>query len=99
MRKFSREEYETILSFDFPAGKWRAWTNIPSAISKFKKQGWELIEELKYEDGSIESCKFEAPKSAITIGKADHNRGGRQLTEEHKKKLLDARAAKKAANV
>lgn len=94
MRKFSREEYETILSFDFPAGKWRAWTNIPSAISKFKKQGWKLTEELKYEDGSIESCKFEAPKGAITIGKADRNKSGYQLTEEHKKKMRDARAAR-----
>ncbi len=86
MAKFSREEYETILCYDFVAKTWSAYTNIPSTITKFKNQGWTLIQETLYEDGAIESCRFEAPKAAITIGKA--NRKKRVLSEEHKARLL-----------
>lgn len=92
MAKFTREEYETILCYDFAEKTWTAYTNIPSAIAKFKEQGWKIIRENYYEDGTVESCRFEAPKSAVTIRKAVRQK--RVLSEQHKEKLLSAKKRK-----
>lgn len=94
MTKFSRDEYETIMSYDYVAKKWTAYSNIPSAISKFKNKGWKVISELFYPDGSIESCKFEAPASAVTIRNAVGTK--RTISQEHKEKLLAAAKKGKA---
>lgn len=94
--KYSRDEYETILSYSHVDQKWKAWTNIPSAMNKFEKQGWNKTKELRYADGSVESCYFEAPKAAITIGKAA--RAKRTLSEEHKEKLIAAAKAAKGVS-
>lgn len=68
--KYTREEYEVILSYDYITGQWSAWTNIPAYINKFTKQGWTATREEKYDDGSICSMRFTAPKSSVSIGKA-----------------------------
>lgn len=69
-QKYTREEYEVILNYDYIAGQWTAWTNIPAYINKFRKQGWSVRREDKYDDGSVCSVTFTAPKPSVSIGKA-----------------------------
>ena len=83
--KYTREEYEVILSFDYLAGEWTAWTNIPAYIKKFTKQGWALQREEKYDDGTMCAARFTAPKAAISVGKAI--RPKRNLSEKQRLEL------------
>ncbi len=84
--KYTREEYEVILSFDYLAGEWTAWTNIPAYIKKFTKQGWTLQREEKYDDGTMCAARFTAPKAAISVGKAI--RPKRNLSDKQRAALV-----------
>lgn len=64
---YSKDERETILRYDYVAGKWFAWTNVDSHINKFKKQNWQQT-RTEIEDGRVVAAEFTADKPYVTIG-------------------------------
>ena len=76
------EERETLLRFDYLDQCWYVETSVPTHITKFKKQGWEIVSQTLSKDGSIQAVEFKCDNpSSITIGKAEKKR----LTEEQRK--------------
>lgn len=84
----SREERETLLRFDYLEQYWYADTSVPTHITKFKRQGWEVVSQTINEDGIIQAIEFRcANPSSITIGNAKKRK--RVLTEEQRQKLAE----------
>ena len=76
------EERETLLRFDYLDQCWYVETSVPTHITKFKKQGWEIVSQTLSKDGSIQAVEFKWDNpSSITIGKAEK----KKLTEEQRK--------------
>ena len=76
------EERETLLRFDYLDQCWYVETSVPTHITKFKKQGWEIVSQTLSKDGSIQAVEFKCDNpSSITIGKAEK----KKLTEEQRK--------------
>ena len=76
------EERETLLRFDYLDQCWYVETSVPAHITKFKKQGWEIVSQTLSKDGSIQAVEFKCDNpSSITIGKAEK----KKLTEEQRK--------------
>ena len=85
--RLSREEQETVIYYDFARDVWIADTSIQRDINKFRKQGWKETYISLYDDGSICSIICEAPRSAITIGRAVREK--RIMTEEQRNAARD----------
>jgi hypothetical protein len=83
--KLCKDERETHLYIDEIDNCWIADVTIQRDINKFTKQGWAIKSKHCYADGSIHAIVFTAPRSAISIGKA--NRSKRNLTEEQREKI------------
>ena len=80
------EERETLLRFDYLDQCWYVETSVPTHITKFKKQGWEIVSQTLSKDGSIQAVEFKCDNpSSITIGKAEKRKI--QITEEHRESL------------
>ena len=76
------EERETLLRFDYLDQCWYVETSVKKHITKFKKQGWEIVSQTLSKDGSIQAVEFKCDNpSSITIGKAEK----KKLTEEQRK--------------
>ena len=91
----SQEERETLLRYDYLEQCWYVETSIPTHITKFKKQGWEMVSQTINHLGSIQVVEFKCNNpSSVTIGKAEKKK--RELTEEQRKLL--AERLKKARN-
>lgn len=91
----SQEERETLLRYDYLDQCWYVETSVPTHITKFKKQGWEIVSQTVNENGSVQVVEFKCDNpSSITIGKAEKKK--RELTEEQRKLL--AERLKKARN-
>ena len=91
----SQEERETLLRYDYLDECWYVETSIPTHITKFKKQGWEMVSQTINHLGNIQVVEFKCNNpSSITIGKAEKKK--RELTEEQRKLL--AERLKKARN-
>lgn len=91
----SQEERETLLRYDYLDECWYVETSIPTHITKFKKQGWEMVSQTVNHLGSVQVVEFKCNNpSSITIGKAEKKK--RELTEEQRKLL--AERLKKARN-
>ena len=91
----SQEERETLLRYDYLDECWYVETSIPTHITKFKKQGWEMVSQTINHLGSVQVVEFKCNNpSSITIGKAEKKK--RELTEEQRKLL--AERLKKARN-
>lgn len=63
---FLKEERETILNYDPITKTWHVWTNYPSHILKFRKQGWSETQKWS-ENGRDIAATFTAPKTAVRI--------------------------------
>lgn len=93
--RFCLEEMETHLFRDAIDKCWIAETNIAMDYRRFKKQGWEVVKEEFYEDGSFKSAVFRARYEAIKVGPAKK----RELSDEQKEVLrerMNAARAKKS---
>ena len=87
------EERETLLRFDYLDQCWYVETSVPTHITKFKKQGWEIVSQTLSKDGSIQAVEFKCDNpSSIIIGKAEK----KKLTEEQRK--IVAERLQKARN-
>ena len=84
--KLTAEERETLLRFDYLDQCWYVETSVPTHITKFKKQGWEIIAQTLSKDGSIQAVEFKCDNpSSISIGRAEKRK--RELTEEQRENL------------
>lgn len=80
------EERETLLRFDYLDQCWYVETSVPIHITKFKKQGWEIVAQTLSKDGSVQAVEFKCNNpSSISIGKAEKRK--RELTEEQRENL------------
>ena len=86
--KITLEEQETYIRRDPIDKEWIADTTIPADARKFKKQGWETVEETFYADGSFRSGIYKARLGAIKIGPAQK----RELSDEEKESLRERMA-------
>lgn len=95
--RLTPEEREVILVIDDKDRKWKASCSSPTYMRKFERQGWKCTKTEYYRDGSVCTKFYETPQaSSITIGKAERpKRQGKPMSEEHKRKLLEGRAAKR----
>ena len=84
----TNEEKETILRYDYIDKCWYVDTSVPAHITKFTKQGWEIVSQTVNEDNVVQAVEFKCNNlSSITIGKADKKK--RELTEEQRQKLAE----------
>ena len=82
----SQEERETLLRYDYLDQCWYVETSVPTHITKFKKQGWEIVSQTLSKDGSIQAVEFKCDNpSSISIGNAEKRKI--QITEEHRESL------------
>ena len=78
----SQEEKETVLRFDYIDQCWYVETSVPKHITKFKKQGWEIVSQTINENDNVQVVEFKCDNpSSISINKAEK----RKLTEEQRK--------------
>ncbi len=96
--KLTPEEREVILVMDDKDRKWKASCSSPTYMRKFEKQGWKCVGIEYYRDGSVCTKSFTRLHKLhrSLSGKLNAlNVKGTPMTEEHKKKLQEGRAAKK----
>jgi len=84
-KRLTRAERETHFYLNEEENKWYADSFILRDINKLKKQGWELISEDYYKDGSVAHARFVAPRHALSIRKAEKLK--RKLSEEQREAL------------
>lgn len=78
----SQEERETILRFDYIDQCWYVETSVPKHITRFTKQGWEIVSQTVNENDNVQVVEFKCDNpSSISINKAEK----RKLTEEQRK--------------
>lgn len=65
--RIPREERETYYNISDLEPDVLACSSIPKDIRKMKKQGWEVVREDTYEDGTVAEATLKAPKRAISI--------------------------------
>ena len=89
----SQEERETLLRYDYLDQCWYVETSVPTHITKFKKQGWEIVSQTVNHLGNVQVVEFKCDNpSSIIIGKAEK----KKLTEEQRK--IVAERLQKARN-
>ena len=82
----SQEERETLLRYDYLDKCWYVETSVPTHITKFKKQGWEIVSQIVNENDNVQVVEFKCNNpSSVTIGKAEKRK--RELSEEHRESL------------
>lgn len=67
MQRLTREEQETHITIDTVEEMAIIDTSIPKDINRMKKLGYEVIREMKYEDGGTASVIFRVPRKAISF--------------------------------
>lgn len=80
MQKLAQEEKETHISIDRIEEIVTIDTSIAKDIAKCKKNGYTIVHESLYDDGSICSVIFKAPRRCITFRSLEQ----KQPPEEHK---------------
>jgi hypothetical protein len=80
--KLSKAEQELIMRYDQEDNMTTIYTTIPSQIKKFSKM-YKVIDSTNY------SKTFECPKNCISF--KNPNRKKRELSPEHKQKLINGR--------
>lgn len=82
------EEKETLLRYDYLEKCWYVESTVPSHITKFKKQGWEIISQTVNEQGVVQVAEFKCNNpTSISIRSAIKSK--KNLTDEQRKKLAE----------
>lgn len=81
--KLSKMERETLIRISDDEEKWQCYSNIGKDINKMKKQGWTLLKEDYYRDGSICGAWFETPRRCVSF----LNVRKREVSPEVKEKM------------
>ncbi|WP_312047521.1 hypothetical protein [Anaerotignum sp.] len=67
MQKLTMDEWETHICIDAIEDCAIIDTSIPKDITKCRKQGYEVVQERYYEDGSICGVIFKVPRRCISF--------------------------------
>ena len=65
--KLSTSERETLLNYNMEDQIWELDTTILKHYNKALKQGWQLLRQYVYEDGTIAGGVFKGSKTSVTF--------------------------------
>ncbi len=91
---YSLEEQETVVQFDQGSQTATIYTASPVMLNKFDKLKYPVINETFFE-GHLTSRTYEVDKKQISF-RGERKKGTRVMSEEHKKKLQEARSESKS---
>lgn len=83
--RLTNEEKETTLAYDNVDKIWIMDSTVSKHFNKAIKQGWHLVRQYVYEDGTICGMTLTASERAITI----RNTTKKQMSEKQMKNLGD----------
>lgn len=86
IQRLTKEERETILTYNEADGFWTIYSGVQSHIRKFDKRNYEVTEVDYYPDGEIAGKFYKVPKNAISF--KDPNKK-RNISEEQKAMLAE----------
>ena len=81
--KLTKEEKETMLSYDEFERVWTMDSTIPKHFRKALKQGWTPIRQYVYDDGSVCGMVLTASERAVTL----RNTAKKQMSEKQLENL------------
>jgi hypothetical protein len=81
---FGIDEREVNLIYTEKDDKWVVETSVRKWNTKFKKQGWKLLEEVTDSEGHWISSVYEAPSFSVIIGSTIKK--ARVLSDEEKER-------------
>ena len=81
--KLTKEERETMLSYDEFERVWTMDSTIPKHFRKALKQGWTPIRQYVYDDGSVCGMVLTASERAVTL----RNTAKKQMSEKQLENL------------
>lgn len=65
--RLSTSERETLLNYNMEDQIWELDTTILKHYNKALKQGWQLLRQYIYEDGTIAGGAFKGSKTSVTF--------------------------------
>ena len=83
--RLTNEEKETILSYDSIDKTWNMYSTVPKHFRKALKQGWSLIKQYVYDDGTVCGMELVAQDRAVTIRSTTK----KQMSEKQLENLND----------
>ena len=83
--RLTNEEKETILSYDSIDKTWNMYSTVPKHFRKALKQGWSLIKQYVYDDGTVCGMELVAQDRAVTIRSTTK----KQMSEKQLENLSD----------
>lgn len=86
IQRFTKEERETILTYNEADGYWEIYTGVQSHIRKFDKLNYEVTNVDYYEDGTVAGKFYKVPKKAISFRDPSKKRN---ISEEQKAMLAE----------
>lgn len=81
--KLTKEERETVLTYDEVEKMWTMDSTIPKHFRKALKQSWTPIRQYVYEDGTVCGMVLTASERAVTF----RNTTKKQMTEKQLENL------------
>ena len=86
IQRLTKDERETILTYNEADGYWEIYTAVQSHIRKFDKRNYEVTEVDYYPDGEIAGKFYKVPKNAISFRDPSKKRN---ISEEQKAMLAE----------
>lgn len=86
IQRFTKEERETILTYNEADSYWEIYTGVQSHIRKFDKLNYEVTNVDYYEDGTVAGKFYKVPKKAISFRDPSKKRN---ISEEQKAMLAE----------
>lgn len=83
--RLTNEEKETVLSYDSIDKTWNMYSTVPKHFRKALKQGWSLIKQYVYDDGTVCGMELVAQDRAVTIRSTTK----KQMSEKQLENLSD----------
>ena len=83
--RLTNEEKETVLSYDSIDKTWNMYSTVPKHFRKALKQGWSLIKQYVYDDGTVCGMELVAQDRAVTIRSTTK----KQMSEKQLENLND----------
>lgn len=86
IQRLTKDERETILTYNEADGYWEIYTGVQSHIRKFDKLNYDVTNVDYYEDGTVAGKFYKVPKNAISFRDPSKKRN---ISEEQKAMLAE----------
>lgn len=93
IQRLTKDERETILSYNEADGYWTIYTGVQSHIRKFDKLNYLITDIDYYPDGEVAGKFYQVPKNAISFKDPTKKRN---ISEEQKQALRERALAARA---